>query len=165
MTYEEFIIETTTLEEFYNKEFNNTQKQIWYEELKRYVAEKYNKAIRIACRDNQYRPTLSEMLNIIKAVKLDNIAQEKTGNCKACNNTGYVIYKKQVDGKTYDYACLCTCINATGLEYNGLQVNEQEHRQPFYLAKAQDIFGDKIYRFNEKNMENIQKNTQKLIAN
>lgn len=140
MTYEEFIIETTTLEEFYNKEFNNTQKQIWYEELKRYVAEKYNKAIKIACRDNQYRPTLSEMLNIIKTVKLDNNMQESVKECKACKNTGYIIYKKKINGITYDYACLCNCTNAVGLEYNGLQIAEQEHKQPFYLAKSEDIF-------------------------
>ena len=42
MTLEEFTIETKTLEEFYGKDYNITQRSIWFDELQEYSRERYH---------------------------------------------------------------------------------------------------------------------------
>lgn len=140
MTLEEFVIETKTLEEFYGKDYNQTQIKIWFDELKFYSVEKYRKAIINTCKSSQYRPTLSQILDSIMRVKLDTEEQERT-ECMACHGTGYVIYHKKENGYDYEYACLCNCQNAIGKEYDGTKIADKEHRSKYYIAKAEDVFG------------------------
>ena len=162
MTLEEFTIKTKTLEDFYGKDLNYTQADIWFDELKNYSAEKYEKAIRNICKTSQYKPTLVQMLEEIRKVKAQVLSQQKV-KCNYCKGTGYILYNRTVNNHVYEYVCLCTCANADGLEYNGLQISDQEHRQPFYVAKAQDIFHDRINQ--KSNMSNeIQRDTKSLIT-
>ena len=143
MTFEEFIIETKTLEEFYNKDYNLTQRKIWYEELSSYSQEKYRKAISNVCKTMQYRPTLSQMIDVIKTTKLVQNEQASV-ECKTCKSTGYIVYHKIVNGIDYEYAALCNCQNAIGKEYDGTKIADKEHRSKFYLEKAENIFGKSV---------------------
>lgn len=144
MTFEEFVIETKTLEEFYNKDYNVTQRKIWYDELGSYTAEKYHKAIINVCKSMQYRPTLSQMIDVIKNVKDDSAEREKV-ECEACHGTGYLIYKKIVNGIEYEYGCLCACQNSIGKEYDGTKIADKEHRSKYYIEKAENVFkGQKV---------------------
>lgn len=140
MTIEEFTAKTAVLEEFYDKKLNYTQKQIWYEELKNYSAEKYEKAIRFLCKNSQYRPTLSQMYETILTVKLDDGDIKKRVVCKACKGSGYLIYHKKINDFDYEYASLCNCENARGLEYDGSKIADVERRSSYYLEKAENIF-------------------------
>ena len=139
MTRQDFAIQTKTLEEFYGKDLNYTQSDIWFEELKMYPPEKYGKAIRTACKTLQYKPTLSQILDIIRTVKAENSDTEKA-KCEACHGTGYLIYKKVVNGREYEYGCLCACKNAIGKEYDGTKVADKEHRSQYYLERAENVF-------------------------
>lgn len=142
MTREEFAINTKTLEEFYNKEFNYTQSDIWYDELKLFTAEKYERAVRQACKSLQYKPTLSQILDIIRTIK--GTQEQESVKCNLCNGTGYLTYTKVIYGHEYEYACLCTCQNAKGKEYDGTKIADKEHRSQYYIAKAEDVFMKKI---------------------
>lgn len=155
MTLEEFKIKTKALEDFYGKDLNYVQVDIWFDELKNYSAEKYEKAIRNICKTSQYRPTLVQMLEEIRKVKVQVFDQKKS-KCDYCKGTGYIFYKRTINNQVYDYVCLCMCANADGLEYNGMQIADKEHRQPFYVAKAQDVFSDAI-----KRKSNISKETNR----
>lgn len=143
MTYEEFVIKTKTLEDFYGKEYNSTQKEIMFDELKYYNIEKFDKAIRFICKINRYKPTLNE---IIEAMKSSNINSEEKQiiPCKFCKGTGYFMYKKIENGYPYEYACLCICQNADGLEYNGSKISDKDHRSNFYIKSAREVFGDRL---------------------
>ena len=161
MTFEEFTIKTKTLEDFYNKDLNYTQADIWFDELKNYSAERYEKAIRNICKTSQYKPALVQVLGEIKKVKTQS--DHSHVKCDYCKGTGYILYKRMINNHVYEYACLCVCSNAEGLEYNGLQIADQDHRQPFYIAKAQDIFGDKLTKKVNTSNE-AQRDTKSLIA-
>lgn len=139
MTFEEFVIETKTLEEFYNKDYNLTQRKIWYDELGTYSKEKYHKAIVNVCKTMQYRPTLSQMIDTIKLTK-NNEEQPENVECEACHGTGYLIYHKIINGIDYEYGCLCTCKNSIGKEYDGTKIADKEHRSQYYLEKAENVF-------------------------
>ena len=145
MTIEDFTIETTTLEEMYDKKFNFTQKQMWYEELQNYPVEKYRRAIRQICKTSQYRPTLNAILETIRTLK-NELQEKETVKCSACKGTGYIIYCKKIEEVEYKYACLCNCKNAIGLEYDGTKIADKEHRTQFYLAKSEDIFLNKNFK-------------------
>ena len=138
MNLTEFIEKTATLEEFFEKKLNQTQRNIWYDELKNYSADRYERAIDKACKTSQYRPSLGAMIEIIQHVS-NNVKKEQV-ECKACKGTGYLLYHKIMDGRDYQYACLCNCTNAIGLEYDGTKIADKEHRSNYYIKKGENIF-------------------------
>ena len=139
MTFSEFREQTADLEQFYEKNLNQTQVQVWYEELRDYTKERYKRAIRKVCKTSQYKPTLSVILEAIRSVDSEQTVRESEP-CKACGGSGYVMYKQITQGKEYEYVSLCNCKNAKGLEYDGTKIADKEHRSPYYLPKAVDIF-------------------------
>lgn len=140
MTYDEFIRSTATLEGCFNKNLNKIQLEVWFDELKYYPVEKYNKAIKKVCTSNQYLPALSTILDCIRNTRTTvDLTKEKVP-CKACKGTGIVPYHKIINGIDYEFACQCNCANAEGLDYDGTKIADKEHRSPFYLAKAVDVF-------------------------
>lgn len=144
MNIEQFAIKTTTLEQFYNKSLNATQRQIWFDELKGYDEERYDKAIHFMCKNNQYMPTLSAVLEVMKRGNIYSMEEKKKVPCKACKGTGYVLYKQKIKDNEYTMACLCNCENAKGLDYDGMKIADKDHRQPFYLKKAEEIFAKNL---------------------
>jgi len=139
MTVDDFRQVTLDLEAFYNKTLNPTQKQLWFDELKNYTVEKYKKALHKICTTSQYMPALSIVLEEIRKVHEDVVLREKV-DCRACKGTGYILYHKLVNGIDYEYVCQCNCQNGIGLDYDGTKVADKEHRSPYYLAKAVDVF-------------------------
>ena len=164
MTFEEFTIKTKTLEDFYGKELNYTQAEIWFDELKNYPADKYYEAIKRICKTSQYKPALVQVLEEIRKVKVQANEREKI-ECELCKGTGYMFHNRTENGQTYQYACLCMCKNAEGLEYNGMKIADKEHRQPYYIKTAQEIFGDKLKNKTPMELNVSQRNVGGLIAN
>ena len=91
--------------------FDSQKEGNYYNELKNYSSERYQLAIRLACKTSQYKPTLSQMLDLIAKVKTNTQAEEKE-KCEFCNGTGYYLYRKIENGYPYEYACTCICQNA-----------------------------------------------------
>ena len=143
MTMEEFRIETKTMEDFYNKELNYTQMQVWHNELKFYNTERYKNAISKVLRTQSTFPSLNTMLDIISKCSSNEIVKEKVP-CNLCKGTGYITYKKIVNDVSYEYACLCTCDNAKGLNYDGLHA-DKEHKSNYYIPTAEKIFSNMTY--------------------
>jgi hypothetical protein len=144
MTQDEFIRVTSNLEAFYEKALNPTQKQTWFEELKGYTVGRYVKAIQKAYKTQQYRPTLSVILDILRSTQEDGEAPTEPVPCEACKGTGYVLYKKVIGKNEYEFASLCNCPNARGKGYDGRFVADKEHRSIYYTPKAVEIFGVEV---------------------
>lgn len=140
MTFEEFRTATSTLENCYNRKMNEKQVEMWFDELKYYQLEKYKKAIRKICTTNQYFPALSIVLDTLRNTKSDVDLTKPKVECKACKGTGFVPYHKIIDGIDYEFVCQCNCQNGVGLDYDGTKIADKEHRSPYYLAKAVDVF-------------------------
>lgn len=141
MTEYEFNIATSNLEAFYEKALNPTQKATWFEELKGYTATRYTKAIQKVFKTQQYRPTLSVILEILRATQDESEAPTEPVPCKACEGSGIILYKKVEDGREYEFASLCNCANAIGKGYDGRFVADKEHRSNYYIPRAVEIFG------------------------
>ena len=154
MTEEEFIIRTKKLEDYFGKDLNITQRKMWFEELKHYDVNRYEKAINFLCMTSRYRPLLNEVIEAVKTCQISAEEREKIP-CKYCGGTGYFMYKKIENGYPYEYACLCICQNADGLEYNGSKIADKEHRSKFYIKSAREVFGDRLPS-SEKNQEQPQ---------
>ena len=143
---------------------NYTQSDIWFDELKNYSADRYLLAIRMACKTSQYKPTLSQMLDLIAKVKPNIQAGEKT-KCEFCKGTGYYLYRKIENGYPYEYACLCICQNADGLEYDGSKIADKEHRSKFYIKSAREIFRDRLQTNENDQQQPQQRDVKNLINN
>ena len=165
MTREEFAIETKTLEEFYGKELNYTQADIWFDELKNYSADKYQEAIKRICKTSQYRPTLVQVTEELNKLRRGQESIREKVPCELCKGTGYIFHNRVENGQVYQYACLCACKNAEGLEYNGMNIADKEHRQPFYIKTAQEIFGDRLNEKRKTESNAMQRNVGNLVAN
>lgn len=139
MTREEFAVNTKTLEEFYNKDFNYTQSNIWYDELKDFSSSRYEKAIKKCCKTLQYKPTLNQMLEIIVTIRENTQTAEKV-DCELCHGTGYVIYHKMVNGIDYEFGAQCNCANGKGKDYDGTKIADKERRSKYYLEKVENVF-------------------------
>lgn len=155
MIREEFTRITAKLESCFNKRLNDIQLDVWFDELKYYEADKYERAVRKLIATSQYSPTLSAVLNAVRTVKDAEVFEKEKVPCKACKGTGYVLYNKIVDGISYQYACQCNCKNGIGLDYDGTKIGDKEHRSPYYLAKAEDVFLKKDYMNKVSNAEGI----------
>lgn len=144
MTEHEFNTITSDLEAFYEKALNPTQKQTWFEELKSYAATRYASAVHKAFKTQQYRPTLSIILDMLRTTQEEGNAPLEPVPCKACNGTGYVLYRKVISGTEFEFGSLCNCPNAIGKAYDGRFVADKTHRSDYYLPKAVDVFGVEV---------------------
>lgn len=115
MEINEFIEATSRVEQYFEKEYSNEQRQIMYEELKNMSLEKYQKAIAICIKTCKFMPKLADILKA--STDIDNVNYDKKREytpCKICGGKGVVRYSKilQETGYEYDYACRCNCKNA-----------------------------------------------------
>lgn len=164
MNFEEFVIKTKMLEDYYAKTINAYQQRFWYDELKNYDAEKYEKAIKNLCMTSRYMPLLNDVIECIKTIRNANSEEKNKEKCELCKGTGYILYNKVENSRTYQYACLCVCKNAEGLEYNGMTIADKEHRQPYCIKSSQEIFGDKLQKTKTELQSSVMpQNVNKLI--
>lgn len=86
----------------------------WNKSLSAYTFEKCNKAVNKYLQQNktEFAPTLNQILELIIS---DSKYQNNTHTCDICNNTGMLVYQKNINyggkvGELYlDYACRCSC--------------------------------------------------------
>lgn len=112
MTLSEFIEITSEIEKFYDKDLTTEQSKIWFEELKNISKERYRQISKEIYRTSKFMPKLADIIEannklVIETKKQDNTVYE----CKKCNSTGMIIYKKEVEGRLYDYCARCDCAN------------------------------------------------------
>lgn len=158
MTREEFIIATKELEEYYGKDLNYKQRDVWFNELCSFKTEKYERAVKNICMTSRYMPLLSEVVEAVRSQK-NAIEEEEKVPCDLCKGTGYITYRRKINGMEYEYVCLCICANARGKEYNGAKIQDKEHRSPYYIKTAQEVFGNAIPQPETKKAE-TKKDTQ-----
>ena len=138
MQLDEFNMQTKRLCDLYGKSLNDEQMEFWYENLKNTSVVDYRRAIGEYAKKNKYMPAISDILDEIKNLKpLEQEQPKEIVPCKACRGTGIVIYRKVINGYSYDYAAQCNCQNAVGLDYDGSKCKE---KSDYYLAKAIDVF-------------------------
>jgi len=113
MKIEEFLEHTNKLEKFFNKELEQFEKDIWFQELKPLTAKRYLQIIKKLYTQNKFMPKLADIVELNRILPFDNNQQQtKKENCKRCGNKGFIIYQTVYNGNTYDTFAKCTCKNA-----------------------------------------------------
>lgn len=115
MEINEFIEATNRIEQYFEKEYTNEQRQIMYEELNKMPIEKYKKITSICLKTCKFMPKLADILKASGEMDNTNYDTKRTYTaCKICGGKGIIKYKKILEENNYeyDYACRCICDNA-----------------------------------------------------
>lgn len=138
----EFIEATGRLEQYYDKEYTNEQRQIMYDELKDIEIERYKRLISIVIRKSKFLPKVADIIDANNEEPYTNYKNEQEKiECSKCNSTGYIIYNKVIqDGNkeyTVPYGALCDCGNAR--QYKGWEITDKRYRSNFYTPYAKEL--------------------------
>lgn len=136
MTEVEFIEQTQKLCGAYEKSLTEEQMNFWFDNIRAFDVDTYKRAIDIAVTRYKFMPALNEMLDTLKETR--NVPNNQKVACKACHGSGYIMYKKLVNGISYDYACQCPCANGQKVAYDGRACQKPSD---YYLERAENVFG------------------------
>ena len=141
MQISEFIEASTRLEKYYDKEYSTEQRQIMYEELRGMSVDRYKQLISALIRKNKFLPKIADFIETNREEACMATNETEKIDCKKCNSTGYLIYRKKVkDGSKeleYEYAYLCECKNAK--QYKGWETEDKRYRSNYYIPTKQEI--------------------------
>ena len=108
MTINEFINETSTLENFFEKPLNEEQQKIWFENFKHFKIEDYRQMVLKAKTTCKYMPKLSEMLEFQIDRPEVTTHELKYDKCTKCLGSGLIKY---YDNDKNEHFALCSCEN------------------------------------------------------
>lgn len=139
MQYKEFYQYVEEIQNFYNDKLNEKELEIWYDNLKFMTIERFNLIISEIYKINKFMPKLSEILDMHKQIPYTaNIEQKEVkGHCKKCNDTGYVMYTKIVDGMPYQYAAVCDC--GREQRYTGRNCIDPRNKSDYCVPTIQEL--------------------------
>ena len=137
MTEKEFTQYVRELQNFYGQELSEKETEMWFKNLSFMSIERFNYILEEIYKTNKYMPKLSEILEIHKSIPYKEQQVKVKGNCNKCNNTGYLLYTKVINGMNYTYACVCDC--GRQKRYDGRQVQDIKNKSEFYISKLEEI--------------------------
>lgn len=113
MTIAEFNTATGELEKYFEKDLNNEQRRVWYDEFKNIELNEYTRIINLARRECKFLPKLVDLLEIKNRQAPQEIKREEyvEVHCDKCRNTGLIPYEKIENDIKGIYYALCTCEN------------------------------------------------------
>lgn len=143
MKADEFIEVTSRLETYYGKEYTNEQRAIMFDELKHLDINRYKQLVSLILKRSKFLPKIADFIELNKeepyAKKQDE--NEKV-DCKICNETGYVTYKKVINNGTgrkiiNEYGAICKCRQKP--KYEGWEVTDYSHKSDYYIPYIEEI--------------------------
>jgi DNA-directed RNA polymerase subunit M/transcription elongation factor TFIIS len=139
MTKKEFTQYIQEIQRYYGYELNETEMNIWYENLKFMTIERFNYIIAEIYKVNKFMPKLSEILDMHRQIPYTQATQQKevSGHCKKCGDTGYVIYTKIIQNMPYKYTTVCDCGRQN--RYDGRKIADEKHRSDYYIPTVSEI--------------------------
>ena len=139
MEYKEFMQYIKELQNYYNQELTENEVDIWYENLKFMTIQRFNYIISEIYKINKFMPKLSEVLAVHKQIpyEVGKTKKEIKGHCNKCNDTGYVFYKKILDGNTYTYTAVCDC--GRQQRYDGRQCQDKRNTSEYYVPTTKEM--------------------------
>lgn len=142
MKIEEFMNEIKQIENFYDKQLTDEQKQIWFKELK-YIELKRFKYIEAQIyKTLKFMPKLADIIEINSNLGYSQQKLEENKiKCKKCNGTGYLTYIKKVDDGVrtleYTFGAICSCRQQP--KYEGWKISDERHRTNYYTPYIEEV--------------------------
>lgn len=138
MSFEDFYNYVQELQRYYGQELNETEMNIWYENLKFMTIERFNYIIAEIYKTNKFMPKLSEILDIHKSIGYtENNTSSNIKDCQKCGNTGYIIYTKIIDGRPYQHMAVCDCKRQHS--YDGSKCTNPKDKSEYYVPTVSEI--------------------------
>ena len=140
MDKKEFLQYIQELQRYYGQELNETEINIWYESLKFMPIKRFNYILSELYKTNKYMPKLSEVLDMHQQIPYTagRIEEKKiTKHCEKCDDTGYVIFTKIINGMPYQYAAVCDC--GRQQRYDGRKIIDEKHRSDYYTPTVKEL--------------------------
>lgn len=137
MTKQEFEGYIHEVERMYNKQLNETEMKIWYDNLKFMTVERFNLILSELYKMSKFMPTLADILTVHKSLPYKPTqTKENKKHCNKCNDTGYIIYTKVINNKKYNYSCICDCNKQQ--RYDGKQVQDIKGQSNYYIPTLEE---------------------------
>lgn len=137
MEYKEFYNCIEELQKVYKDTLSDEEIDLWYRNLKFMPVKRFIYILSEVYKVNTFRPKLAEILRIHKSIPYEEKVEVKTKDCEKCNNTGYVIYTKVVEGKPYKYSAVCDC--GRQKRYDGRATENLKNKSDYYIPTIQEI--------------------------
>ena len=113
MKIDEFMETVDKLQKFYDKEMNEEEKKIWFDNFKTMDIKRFKYLVAETYKKSKFMPKLADMIELNKAIGHDSRFAENVAtrlkDCDKCGNTGYVVYKKKIENSMHDYVAICSC--------------------------------------------------------
>jgi len=139
----EFVEAMARLEKYYGKEYTKEQSQIMFEELRDFPIARYKQLVSQVIRKCKFLPKVVDFIQADLEVQYTSAQQEEKEKveCKKCNSTGYITYKKKIDNGTSlfynEYAAICSCGNAK--VYDGQNITDKRYKSSYYTPTAYEL--------------------------
>lgn len=154
MIKKEFMQYIQEIQNYYGTELNETEMNIWYENLKFLSVERFNYILSELYKTNKFMPKLSEVLDMHRQIPYTEKQEEVREHCEKCNDIGYVVFKKMIQGMPYEFAVLCNCgrqknkdmptIDDIGLKVETTLPGEEEVIKSMQMLKDSLIISEDI---------------------
>lgn len=142
MELNEFMQVTDRLEKFFNKELEQYEKDIWYQELKSIPIKRYEQVIKKAYTECKFMPKLADIVSINREMPYNtnnNIINKKI-ECNICKGLGVVKYFKKIEDVEYQYFARCNCQNGINYNYDGTKISDTQHKSEYYIPSVKEVF-------------------------
>lgn len=122
----EFFDVTEMMCEFYGKDINLYERNIWFEELGDLRVEMYEQIVRECFRIEKFMPKLADVLRIKKELPNKRESDGMCVECEKCGSMGVITYHKRDcdSGIDYLYGARCVCANGERLGKDILSINK-----------------------------------------
>ena len=147
MTIDEFYLELQRLENFYGKNYNDTQKEEIFKYFNNTSLARFKFILSKAYQKYKFLPALSELIELHKEepffVKKENIKKNKE-ICKVCQNKGFLLYKQKNEktGIEYEYLAHCICQNGLKYTFDGYKVKDSRCKSNYYIPSVKEILNE-----------------------
>lgn len=127
-------------------EKDDDQKRImvntWFECLKDIECDLVMKAIKELMQTKLFMPTISEIRDIAgeyKRAAIQNQPKLPPVECKKCNGTGFIMYKKKINNMEYPFVASCDCTSGNNYKYDGTKVADERNRSNYYIPSISEV--------------------------
>ena len=139
MTEKEFLQYVGEVQNFYGQKLSQMELNIWFENLKFMTMQRFNYILAEIYKTNKFMPKLAEVLAIHNSIPytVTQEAKKVDGYCEKCNNVGYVLYSKDIDGNIYTYSAVCDC--GRQKRYEGKECVDPKNKSDYYIPTAKEL--------------------------
>lgn len=155
MIIDEFLNELKRVENFYNKEYNEVQKQEMFKFFSNTTTARFKFILSKVYQKCAYLPNLSQLVEIQKNTPHFQLQKEKKQQkekCNICSGNGFILYTKKDENKGYPYIFVshCECPASYNFRFDGRKIKDDKCKSNYYFKAYKDVLQEKKLQYTRK---------------